>query len=206
MNMNKEMQTDLFEQSNQRAKKRMRYPSLKQIFPYGLVNIRLSYEGIIFSSIIFLLICVVIFSLGMERGRILHQKRQKNVLAIEKRISGINHTDNASLVKVIPKPTAIPSVHAKTKSLPRPEAGGHKSVSQTEKYRYTIQVFAYKDRAMAMEKTEQLVRDGYKPFIIYSRNLYQICIGKYLSKENAKRDLSLLSKKYGSGYIRNMPQ
>ncbi|MCM8783778.1 MAG: SPOR domain-containing protein [Candidatus Omnitrophica bacterium] len=67
--MKKEMQTDLFEEAIQKKIKRNYYPSLKKLFPYGFVNIRLSYEGLIFSLIVFMLVCVVIFSLGVEKGK-----------------------------------------------------------------------------------------------------------------------------------------
>jgi len=203
--MEKYVQVDLFEQLDQqsRIKKRLRYPHRK-IFPYGFVNIRLSYENIIFSLIVLLLLCVILFSLGIERGKNLRYSYLKqNKLTLETNLS--NPSGRATGTQAISgKTNSHQSLYVKT-ATPLLSVTQQKQGLESVKYKYTIQVFTYKDRNLAMKRTEQLARNGYKPFIIYYAGLYQICLGKYLNRESAQKDLMVLSKNYKDCLIRNMP-
>lgn len=158
--MKREVQIDLFKEFEQKIKKKSRYPLLRRVFPYEFINLKISYEGIIFFFIIFVLLSVIIFSLGVERG-----KR----LAFSK------------------------------KDL-------WKENLELNKQEYTIQVGVFRDRKLAIEFIKELMNEGYKPFIIYSKDLYQICIGKYPNRELAKEELYKLAKKYKQSYIRIIPQ
>ncbi|MGE4357144.1 MAG: SPOR domain-containing protein [Candidatus Omnitrophota bacterium] len=162
--MKKEIQIDLFEETNQKSNRKNYSPSLKKLFPYGFVSFRLSYEGLIFSVIISLLACVVIFSLGVERG--------KHIATLKKTELSISNNKEP--------------------------------VSPYQK-KYTIQVATYRDRKLALALIRELMENKYKPFVIYSRNLYHVCVGKYQNKEYAREELNSLLKKYKNSYIRTLP-
>ncbi|MCM8766015.1 MAG: SPOR domain-containing protein [Candidatus Omnitrophica bacterium] len=80
--MRREIQIDLFSEESQKVRRNY-YPSFKKLFPYGFVNIRLSYEGMVFSFIVFMLLGVIIFSLGVERGKHLKFLNDHKTLPLE---------------------------------------------------------------------------------------------------------------------------
>ncbi|MCM8778773.1 MAG: SPOR domain-containing protein [Candidatus Omnitrophica bacterium] len=162
--MKKEIQIDLFSEEIQKSKRKNYYPSLKKLFPYGFVSIRLSYEGLIFSLIVFMLICVVIFSLGVERG---------------KHIKLLKGNTETIMNEVFLKPPL--------------------------QKRYTIQIASYRDKESAVNLIKELMRSGYKPFVIHTKNLYQVCLGKYPNQEIARELLYELVKKYRNSYLRTIP-
>lgn len=162
--MKKEIQIDLFKDKEFEQKNRGRnhYSLLfNRIFPYEFINIKVSLEGIVFFFIVFILWSIMLFSLGIERG--------KKLIFINKELSAykISKSDN--------------------------------------KQKYTIQVKTFKDRSSTIQFLKELMQNGYKPFVIYHRNLYHICIGKYANRELAKEDLDKLVNKYKYSYIRSIP-
>jgi|GEM_PF-3078723 len=159
--MRKEVQIDLFEELEYRGKNKKKnfYPLIRRLLP-EFISIRISYEGLVFSFIVILLLNLLFFSLGVERGKRIALLKKEKVTELDK---------------------------------------------QDKQIQYTIQIKAFNDKKLATQFLKELIEEGYRPFVIYSNQVYQICIGKYSNKEIAKEEFYKLSKKFRYSFIRSIP-
>ncbi len=201
--MEREVQNDLFEQSNKAKNKRRFRPSFKKMFPYGFVTFRLSYEGAIFSLIIFLMLCVIMFSIGVERGKnsrnYVKEEIKKDVKPVSVRPQVKNVQTNPVSVNKLKSAPAVAYNTPKANTVAQV-----RTPQEAVKGNYTIQVLTYRDKSTAEKQVQKLTQNGYKPFVIFSGGFYQICIGRYSVRENAKIDLANLRRNYKDCFIRDI--
>ena len=67
---------------------------------------------------------------------------------------------------------------------------------------YTIQLAMYRKKEYAEAEMGALKKMGFTSFLISGGGYYQVCIGQYASKEDAKKDLSRFASKYKDSYLR----
>jgi hypothetical protein len=202
--MEREVQSDLFEQLNKAKNKRRFKPSFRKMFPYGFVTFRLSYEGAIFSLIVFLMLCVIMFSIGMERGKnsrsYVREEIKKDVKPVSIRPQMKNVQPNTVSVNKLKSSPAV------AYNIPRASTVTQVRTPQEEavKGNYTIQVLTYRDKSTAEKQVQKLTQNGHRPFVIFSRGFHQICIGRYTNRESAKIDLANLRRNYKDCFIRDI--
>lgn len=144
-----------------------------------------NYEKIIVLVIAFILVAVVFFSLGVERG--------KKILASKDKIK------EAQVVHV------AKNIAATEEKLPEQKALLNKEGPATiVESGYIIQLACYKTKSYAQTEAEQLKKNGLNPLILTKGDYVVLCIGTFTDRENAKAHLSELKKRYKDCYIRRL--
>lgn len=180
-----ENQPELFEYLDNQKQKRYKKPKL---FTRKKIHILLSYENIVLFGIVFLMVLVLIFSLGVERGKRIN---------IAKRDS-VNQTIEEKYKDAISTEEDV-TVGKDSLNLKKPE---DKKVELTAFY--TIQVITYKEGPMVEKEMQRLREKGYHPFVIPHGNLRQICVGKFESRSLAEKALIRLRRRYKDCFIRRI--
>ncbi len=197
---NEETQQELFLEFSERPKAKERFPSIAR--PYKPILFTTSLEQIILAGIIIILLCCFMFFLGVLRGKSLLQKEMGLTVA------GPSKPRIPQTVPAKAVPKSMPVVKAAvTQSRPSLKAP---AVSLTPKplatpditKPYTIQLVTYKKRDLAEKDVAMLRKNGLYAFIIPSGDYFQVCEGQYATKEEAKKDLKLLSGRYKDCYLR----
>lgn len=167
-----------------KKKKRLSHAILPK--NYTLFNV--TYEQIIFITIAIIMLMVLIFSLGVERGKHLR------IPASTQRVRDVIHKKE---VKERIKDTEIEPIQTPIQTAVPTE---EKRVSDSKLF--TIQVIAYRSKKLAQKELMKLSKKGFKPFIIIGGGYYQICVGEYRNQNEAKKDISDLRKAYKDSFIR----
>jgi len=193
------MQQELFKEfeAAQKGKKKTQ----GSILPRNYVLLSVSYEQVIFIAIGIIMLMVLVFSLGVERGKYLAlipakakaetaaKKALKPQAAPEK-----PETEAASGEKEGPE--------AETATKPVIETKKDVKAAQPEGL-FTIQLIAYRSKKSAQKELLMLNKKGYNPFIVTGGGYYQICVGEYKTQQDAQKILRELAKKgYSDGFIR----
>ena len=157
----------------------------------------LSYENIVFFSVIFIMLGVAVFALGVERGK---------KLALKDRILLTDLIDNKKTARqdTVPESVDVPDIKdaqpyvppAKIREEPK------ETVTVSDDKPYTVQLIAYKSEISANKEMEELKKEGYETFLIVRDGYYQICVGNFRNKEEAKSTIAALSKIYKDCFFR----
>lgn len=154
-----------------------------------------SYEKTILIIITFLVVSVVSFSLGVERG---------------KRIAFLKTTPTSNVeqnIKTLPvKIKDIEIENKKPKELPTVILASSKPITITKESQenYTIQVATYKSKTYAQKEAQLLKNKGFQPRVFSKDNHIQLCVGQFLSKDEARASLKELRKQYQDCFIRRL--
>ncbi|NQT07091.1 MAG: SPOR domain-containing protein [Candidatus Omnitrophica bacterium] len=177
-------QQELFGEFKHPAKRRRRQANT--ILPKNYVLFNITYEQIIFTSIAVIMLMVLLFSLGVERGKrldaVVLQQQDTFPQAVE--IVAAKEPAVEEAVEVVEKKEVLPKAPNGVPAL------------------YTVQVIAYRSKKLAQKELVRLSKKGFTPFIIVGGGYYQICIGEYKDKETAKKDFGELKKTYRDSFIR----
>ena len=147
-------------------------------------------EQIILVSIALILLWCFIFFLGILRGKSLGSELAGSV--IERRIA-----------QGVPKRTVVAPEPLALNQPARPASFISKAQETANPGKpYTIQIATYKKRDLAEKEVVTLRHSGYYSTLIFSGGYYQVCVGQYATKEEAKKDLKILSARYKGPYLR----
>lgn len=172
------MQRELFEEFE--APKKKRLPSAS-ILPKNYLRFNVSYEQLIFIAIAVIMLMVLVFSLGVEKGRHVVESgpvKERTVIKVETPV----------VAAAISEPAKAP-------------VKAEKPYKEIKKL-YTVQVIAYRSKKLAQKELVKLTKKGYKPFIIVGGGYYQICVGEYEESKEAKEELAKLKKTYKDSFVR----
>ena len=177
------IQKELFEEF--RESKRMRQkPSA--ILPKNFILFNINYEQMIFVAIAVIMLMVLVFSLGVERGKSLASNKKEIKIvsaAVEKEIAPVAASaDTAGLAAEAPEPVI------------EKKATGFKL--------FTVQIGTYRSKRLAQQELIKLTKRGFSPFIIVGGGYYQICVGEYENKKKATKGLLELKKNHKDSFIR----
>lgn len=161
-------------------------------FPKSSFGITLSLERAIFISITIIMMMVVIYALGVERGKVLGRRlsaswpRQAQMLA------------PAVTIALPAKPTAQPiaaqgftSPKDKTTIQPQAKDGS-----------YTIVAATFSNKDAAQTEAERLKKNGFDAYLAKSDSYFQVRIGAYLSKEIGQKVLVRVRKIHKDAYFK----
>ena len=128
-------------------------------------------ENVVFAFIIVIMVVIVAFALGVERGK----KISSNAKVVTKNIDTYEPE-----VKIEEK--------IETSTQEKSEMPIEANIEKKEIVKpYTVQLISYKDEKLAKREKEKLVKEGVNAFIIKSGSWYQLCAGNYENVEEAKK-------------------
>jgi len=170
-------------------------------FQRHAVSFLLYYENLVLLAIAFILILIVAFSLGVERGKRLQVASGNFVKKVDKTseqkvVAGVK-IDVKEEDVVQKKIEETPAVVKKEKV---PVA--NKSILNGS---YLIQVVTYSNRKRAEREMDKLLKSGLSGFIVASGRYYQVKAGPFHNKYDALKHQKQLKKTYKDCYIRRQP-
>jgi len=163
------------------------------------IILNLSYENLVMLSIIVIMLTVVFFSLGVEKGKKVALKNSVPLTA-EAYHRKPDREEQAAPMEQVNLSEKAP---AEKPDAAQPAKEQKEALSVHVKP-YTIQVVAFKKERNAKKEIALIKRKGREAFIIPTKDWFQVCSGRYANMEEAKGDLGALKIKYPTCYIRKI--
>ncbi|OGW83641.1 MAG: hypothetical protein A2987_04670 [Omnitrophica bacterium RIFCSPLOWO2_01_FULL_45_10] len=206
-------QKELFEFNKPRKSKFFRFRDiLPKVHLDNRLSIALTLERVIFISIGITLLMVVIYALGVEKGKTLQMSAAlPQVRDLKKAPVAQKETENP-----VSRP-AIAKLESKEKTALTPVAldtpqgtdMGAKEVVQKGPVRekagtFTIVAATFIQKDKALQEVDRLKRRAFDAFLRQSDAYFQVCIGVYPDKESgpSRRALSKVRQIYKDAYFR----
>ncbi|MCX5700128.1 MAG: SPOR domain-containing protein [Candidatus Omnitrophica bacterium] len=145
-----------------------------------------NHEKTILVVISVLLVGIISFSLGVEKGK-------RMVLAVQVNPEVAKDALSAN-------PVSVPQVQILVKK----EEVLKASNPITQQGSFTIQVASFKTKDSAQREAEFLKKKGFSTLFINKNSYIVLCVGNFPNKETALPLLSELNKRYRSCYIRRL--
>lgn len=194
-----EIQNELFAEFETQGSKRA-----GSIFRHDMafrkrIVLTLSYENMVMLFIIVIMLTVVFFSLGVEKGKRVALKNPAPVTA-----EAYHRKPDRQELRVPAEETGL------TEKSPTGEPDTRQPVEEEKEARsaplgtYTIQVVAFKKEKSAQKEIELIKRKGHEAFMIPTKDWFQVCVGRYANTEEARGDLDELKSNYPTCYIRKI--
>ncbi|MFA6078479.1 MAG: SPOR domain-containing protein [Candidatus Omnitrophota bacterium] len=178
-------QKELFEFDNRKRA----FPKFDKMIPKGDFAIILNLEKTVFVSIGIIMLLVVIYALGVERGKTVSRKIARPAAAPVRQPIPVKQQAVAAPV-ITPAPVALvtkpaPAVVAADPSKP-----------------YTIVAATFTRKEWADQEAERLKRSGFEAFATPSEPYFIVCIGAFVNKDAAKPVLNKVRRSYKDAYTR----
>lgn len=157
----------------------------KRGFKLGKVAISLSYENLIILAIGLIMMLIVCYSLGVERGKHLAQLEPE----------GIKEIEQERVQKAPPQKSPEPE-----QKRIRIKVASSKEIAKTFPY---IQVASFRTQKHARKEMELLKDRGFWPFTLTWGRYKVVCVGGYKNDGEASRDFKQLRKVYADCILRN---
>jgi cell division septation protein DedD len=171
-------------------------------------RLTLSTESVVILAIAIIILMVVSFSLGIEKGRRLVKgaAAKRPALAAEPVARGLAAVAPAAAAEPEPAPAAAPVAEAPPA---RPDAEAPAPASETGPKKdvdnfYTVQVASFRTEKYAREEAMKLKGQGYDTLVVEKGKHSIVCVGKYSVEEEAKVASRQLRKTYKDCLIRRM--
>ncbi|MFH0731872.1 MAG: SPOR domain-containing protein [Candidatus Omnitrophota bacterium] len=191
METKRDVQQELFEEFSQPAntkRKRLSHDTAKKIYTFTFSN-----EQMIFGSIGFIILLIICFSLGVEKGKRINRAVQPQI--------------KQEQAAVIPAPeSAIPAKKIEPiKRAPLLKAEPIKPKQEPVKPAvsdYVVQCAAHASKAGAEKEKALLVNNGYQALVIESGKYFVVYATGFSNKEQAKAACEKLKSKYKDCFVR----
>ncbi len=194
---------------------------------YLFANVSLSLENLIVFSIVILMILVFSFSLGVERGKkvgrfaVLQNESSKDIKLNPSSVSAGNSqkslagsNTNVRPQEVNPSGIATPQKAAGSdmeknpNSVQRNQPPSDKTNTMTPgqdiKKSYTIQVASFKIQEYALKEAQDLKNKGHDILVLGKGEHFIVCVGKFVSEQEAKIFAYKLKKQYKDCLVRRL--
>lgn len=211
-------QTDLFGSGSQpqKGKKAWSLPGYaeQRILPF----IRVPIEYTVIFGIVVLVLVVVSYAVGVERGKGMAQvsavpddySQETTIKETVQKSSGKNAPlilreveeelfDDETSLEETGKEPALPE-----KSVPAVVPSSKQTVSADAKALYTVQLISYKSEKYCSDEIEKLKKDGVNARMEKKGDIFQIYATGYSTMDEARKAQDKLSKKYPDCYIRRI--
>jgi len=179
-------QKDLFDDYGRQRKQSKR---LQDMLPKK-VSFSFSLEHLVFLGIGAMMTMVLLFALGVEKGRRLvlgHDLTKRTAISEPKR----SEPETVLTARKEPLKKAEEAVKADPAKLP----------DRAER-EYTIQTATFRRKASAEEEASRLKKDGFEPYVIAKGDFFQVCVGNFRNKEDADKHLVKLRLRYKDCFIK----
>ncbi len=183
-------------------------------FRFSLANWTLTLEHGIIGSVFLIMVMVILFSLGVERGRHVVPVEIKETAVLTQVQKG-SATLAAGSTSLKPIQTVAPGVSAKTivgptaaKSIPVAQNAAVPLASTDSKKLvdkgYTVQVASYKQESYAQKEVGVLQKKGYEAFVVAKGSFSIVCVGQFAQKDEAQKISKKLKSIYKDNLIRSL--
>ena len=174
----------------------------KRRFLKGRVAVSLSQENLIFFAIGFIMLLIVCYSWGVERGKNLVQL----IPLYPDTLTGTSGHKRAQESEDIQEVKQEQAQKRPTKKSPKPQVkkikvklAQAKNVAKTLPY---IQIASFRTDKYARREIDQLKNRGYQPFLAQWGEYRVVCVGGYKNKDEAAMALKQLKKVYADCILR----
>jgi len=171
-------------------------------------DLTLSLENIIVLCIIFVMVVVLFFSMGVEKGKKVALTSinpeagtvVRQVETIDK--SAAQKDSKSEESKTVVFPVDVPQeITEDADSVTRPPH----EVTEEQENLFTIQVASFKLKANAQKEADRLKGVGHRDAFVIAKGEYSIvCVGKFAQRLEAKRFSNTLKKKYNDCLVRRL--
>ncbi len=175
----KEFQRELF-----RSPDRFRAPLKRHQFILPRrVTITIRLERLIFISITALMVMLVIYALGVEKGKRLVMVNRER--AEKEEAKGMR--------QAMPEKSQI-------------AAGVQEKLGEetAPPKQYAVQVATFRKKTSADEEVKRLEKYGHKINVIDAGDYYQVCVGEFISEGDANKMLKILRNRYKDCYVKKI--
>jgi len=170
-----------------------------QLFQQADFALNLTAEKIVFVSIGIIMLLVISFALGVERGKIISEKAsetrtalvQATIPAPAQSVQGQPAAAKVQLTTVQAQPAAVKIQPAAAKAQPAAAKP------------YTVVAAAFSKEAFATKELSRLRSSGLEPFVYYREPYYLVCVGSFANKESAQKVLNKVKQMYRDAYVRS---
>lgn len=198
---NEEKQGELFVEFQAQSTKKPHYFFRRDIALGKKITLNLSYENFVLFFIVIIMLLVVFFSLGVEKGkRVALRGIEAEAYSRAPELIKIEESLEKKRTEV-----ADDAIDKNDESLVT-ETGEiiEKKEGDVFLKPYTIQVVAFKNEENAEKEMQRLKNEGYEVFILPSKGWFQVCIGRYTNRGESKEDFDILKNRYPSCYFRKI--
>ncbi|MFA5145845.1 MAG: SPOR domain-containing protein [Candidatus Omnitrophota bacterium] len=201
--VSQEEQKELFEFKEQPKK---RFGGFPRIFPAENMSVTLSMERLILFSIGIIMVAVLVYALGVERGKSLG-RAPVTVLsqqpATKPPSSARNRPPEAVQVNPVRVAPAKAAGQVQERSYLKTPGPQSQATERTRGYTIVVGTFSNKDNAAAMVSRIKK-NDGLSAFLIQGDSYFQVCIGNYPDKESvqSKKALARIAQRYKGAYFK----
>ena len=184
-----EMQQELFSEFSNSAKSAERFGSLNKAHKPILFST--SIEQIILLSITLILLCCFMFFLGVLRGKSLVFRPPQRVL-------------QNKIVAPVLRPDEMSGASFNAGNVKAVNESAARGVSETPNVSrpYTLQLSTYKKQEFAEKEVAVLRQSGYFASVVSNDGFYEVYVGQYATKEDAKMDLKIFKPKYKDCFLK----
>lgn len=199
-------QKELFEEFHEKPRKS--FTKLESFLPKadfeGKVSITLGLEKAVFISIGIILIMIIVFAMGVERGRtIAADETSKNR---DEKMAAITPPVVSASIQPVPSQvvagaraaTATPVSNMKGAPSVQPKAEPE-DLSQKP---YTIIAMTFRERETAVQAANWLKKEGFQSYQKQDGQFFPVCVGSYSSKAAAQAELSKIKRLCKDAYIK----
>ncbi|MFH1776228.1 MAG: SPOR domain-containing protein [Candidatus Omnitrophota bacterium] len=195
-----EIQPDLFKNVDSSKKQ-----GLRNFIFSKKMELTIQYDSIVVLVISFLMINIVVYTLGVERGKRMsgipdYIADLKHIVENKKDKKNINCNPTTEQKEdAINIKTTQPVEKKKIKTMPADSI----TVKQSDTC-YSIQVATYLSDNYARTEELNWRKNGHKTFIIKKGKYYVLCIGDFISKNVASNELKNFKKRFKDCFIRTI--
>jgi len=171
-----------------------------RIFPRTDFAIALTPEKIVFATIGVIMLMVVFFALGVEKGRSTARLKFTATKTTAKEV-----TASAILVKSAQAPIVVTKSAAATNITPKinPPAAAVKAEAVFDKTKpYMVVAATFSREYFALKEVGKLKMAGLEAFVYYGEPYYLACVGSFKSKDGAGKILNKVRQMHQDAYVR----
>lgn len=169
------------------------FANFNNMLPKNDFAIALTLERIIFISIGVIMLLVLVFALGVEKGKSINRRAER---VMSKPVRQIQ--PQATIATVI---TQAPSAQIEKAPEARPVQVETNIVRDTAKP-FTVVAAAFSKKERAESEAARLKSKGFDAFIAASEPYFIVCVGAYSSKDNARDVLGKIRKTHKDAYVK----
>lgn len=189
-------QEELFDDLAQMSKK-----IKKKGFSLGRIALSLSYENTFLVTIGLIMLLIVCYSLGVEKGKRLARLKSESIEVEQGQL------EKRPQFKSLQPPLGSPQGGSEDRNLQQPKQKKTKvkvaQAQKTSKAPPYIQVASFRTDKYARKEKEQLEEKGYQSFVATWGNFKVVCVGGYKNRAEASSALHKLRKLYADCILHN---
>lgn len=161
-----------------------RHPEgFRRFFQKTDLSLSLSAEKLVFVSIGIMMLIVISFALGVERGKAISADDTQKVRA--------------------PQPVPLTEAQQVKAAVVKQEPGPAQAQVQVDKDKpYTIAAGAFTKQSLADKEVSRLKASGLQAFVYYSEPYYLACVGSFADKGSAQKVLGKVRQMHRDAYVR----